>query len=63
MEHNAAISDRNPTTLASEIAGCTTIGVLICMYLGFLNLLGVSEEIWVESSVCNFSLLPDPRPL
>lgn len=33
------------------------------MVLGFFNLLEISEEIWVESSVCNFSLLADPTSL
>lgn len=58
--HNAGISDRNSAILASESAGCATIGILIHMFLGFFNTLEISEEIWVESPACNFSLLADP---
>lgn len=63
MEYNAGISDRNPTIFASEIAGCTTIGILIHRFLGFFNLLEISEEIEAERPVCTFSLLPDLKTL
>lgn len=63
MKHNAGISDRNPTILASEIAGGTSISILIHMFWGVFNLLEISEGICVESPVCNFSLLADLRSL